>query len=81
MKIKFFAALIVATMCMVSCSIDDGDSVNISYALVPVESVEMPRQFVFGEIYDIPVTFTKNECQSFEGFEVNSNNHDVYYIL
>ncbi|WP_124979108.1 hypothetical protein [Nonlabens xiamenensis] len=72
MKVKFIWIGLICGLFLASCSLDNGDTVNINFEVVPVESVEMPATFTFGQTYDIPVTFNRNECQAFEGFTVES---------
>jgi hypothetical protein len=51
--ISLFALLLILT----ACSSDTG--VNYSLELMPIESVDIPTEFVLGETYPITVHYTK----------------------
>lgn len=74
MKFKILMILSIAMVSLNSCDIEDDTSNIVNYQLLPVLEVEMPQQFVFGEIHNIPVIFEySNTCESFAGFEVSSD--------
>ncbi|MEN8898881.1 MAG: hypothetical protein ABF251_09255 [Nonlabens sp.] len=74
MKFKVLMILAIAMVSLNSCDIEDDTNSIVNYQLLPVLEVEMPRQFVFGEIHTIPVIFEyTNTCESFAGFEVSSD--------
>lgn len=55
-----------------SCSTDDGDFQDFSFEILPIDSVEMPESFTFGEIYNINYTYeVPSSCHVF---------NDLYYI-
>ncbi|WP_303316500.1 hypothetical protein Q4Q34_06740 [Flavivirga abyssicola] len=58
-----FMALLFA-----SCSIDD-DGPNFSFEILPVESVEIPDEFMLGETYPITVSYLRpTTCHTFKEF-------------
>jgi uncharacterized protein YcfL len=66
---KKLIALSLALFLLVSCSINDDDSINYSFEILPVESVDIPTEFTLGEIYPITVSYFKpSTCHSFKEF-------------
>ncbi|MFP4844637.1 hypothetical protein [Winogradskyella sp. PE311] len=66
-RIIIFAALIFATM--TSCNIEDDDSQNFFFEIVPIQSVEVPEEFIHGETYEISVSYNRpNDCYEFNDF-------------
>lgn len=65
-KILFLLSLIGLLQ---SCSLDKEDAVKFRYELVPVESVDVPASFVYGESYTITVRYARpTSCYAFDGF-------------
>ncbi len=65
-------ALILILIVTVSCSIND-DSTNYGYEILPVESVDIPTEFEYGETYTITVSyFRPSNCHYFSEF---------YYVI
>lgn len=65
-----------------SCSIDD-DNPTFHFEFVPIETVEMPESFEFGNIYDIEYSYYKQtECHLFNDlyFEPSGNTRTVAVI-
>lgn len=57
---------------LASCSIEDSNPA-MYIEFVPIESVDLPEQFVHGETYDISMTYVRpNICYVFR---------DFYYII
>jgi len=53
---------------LASCSVD-GDSTNYSFEVLPVESVDIPDEFVLGETYPITISYIRpSTCHSFKEF-------------
>ncbi|TWO33934.1 hypothetical protein E1J38_003935 [Seonamhaeicola sediminis] len=51
-----------------SCSVDD-DGINYSFEILPVESVDIPSEFVLGEVYPITISyFRPSTCYAFNEF-------------
>lgn len=60
--------LCLTLMLFVSCSVDD-DSTNFSFEILPVESVDIPTEFVLGETYPITISYFKpSTCYAFNEF-------------
>lgn len=59
-----------------SCSVDD-DNTNYSFEILPVESVDIPNEFVLGETYPITVFyFRPSTCHSFREFYYLKENNE-----
>lgn len=66
---KKIALLVVTVFAFGSCAIDEESSPGFYPALVPVVSVEMPNELVFGEKYTFDITYKKpSSCHIFAGF-------------
>ena len=73
--IKKFLVCLIAVM-VFSCSIDD-DSPTSYQELLPVESVEMPEQFVLNTAYEINLTYLRpTNCHSFNGIYYLKHNNE-----
>ncbi|WP_406685373.1 hypothetical protein N1F78_06520 [Seonamhaeicola sp. MEBiC1930] len=60
--------LCLTLMAFFSCSVND-DGANYSFEILPVESVEIPSEFVLGETYPITISyFTPSTCYAFNDF-------------
>ena len=57
MKLISKALFIVLTVLITSCSIDEGESYG--YEILPIESIDLPHEFVLNETYDIDFTFLR----------------------
>lgn len=69
---------------LTSCSLDDSTN-NYDYYLevLPIESVDIPEQFVQGETYEISMTYIKpNSCYQFNDFiyEINGNQRTIAIV-
>lgn len=72
---KKFALLCLALVLFVSCSIDD-DGTSYSFEVLPVESVDIPDEFVMGETYPITVSyFRPSTCHGFKEFYYQKENN------
>jgi len=59
--------LLLVALSFTSCSIDDGP--NFYNEFLPIESVNMPEEFVLGETYEISVTYLRpSTCHVFNNF-------------
>lgn len=68
--------VICLTLILASCSVDD-DSVDYSFEILPVESVDIPTEFTLGETYPITVSYLKpSSCHSFREFYYLKNNNE-----
>lgn len=80
-KYSYLAILVLAFLS--SCSIDDGTNPEFSFEFMPVESVIMPEEFVYGETYAIGVSYIKpNSCYQFNDFayEIDDNEFIVAIV-
>ena len=67
MKVKLLG-LLVFTLFLTSCSIDDATR-SFFVEVLPIQSVEMPDEFVFGETHEIFMDYTKpSDCYEFNNF-------------
>ncbi len=70
-----FIVLIIGFL--TSCSVND-DSGNIIQNLAPTLSVNMPDTFVFGETYEIEITYKRpTNCHTFSGLDVARNGNEI----
>ena len=66
-KFALFALMCITVL--TSCSLDDGDNIVVSTEFMPIESVEMPEFFEYGESYDILITYNRpSSCYQFSDF-------------
>ena len=57
-----------------SCDIGGDDEPNFSNEILPIQSVDVPDQFVLGEVHPISVTYTRpNGCFEFNSFIFQSD--------
>ncbi|WP_445731573.1 hypothetical protein [Mariniflexile sp.] len=84
---KKLIALSLALILCASCSLDDDNSSNYSFEILPVESVDIPNQFELGKTYPITVTYLKpSTCHVFREFYYSKNLNErtvapVTYVL
>jgi hypothetical protein len=82
---KRYALLVLTlifTSIFTSCSLDD-DTNFIGTEIIPIESVEIPEYFVFGERYEILITYNRpSTCYQFYNFyyDINENERVVAII-
>ncbi|WP_026754335.1 hypothetical protein [Sediminibacter sp. Hel_I_10] len=75
--------LCVLTLSLASCSLDDNNYVEYDTEFVPIESVTIPEEFVFGSTHQIFMTyFRPTSCHSFYDFfyEINYNERTVAVV-
>ncbi len=64
--------LCLAFVFFASCSVDDDNSADFSFEILPVESVDIPTEFTLGETYPITISyFRPTTCYAF---------NDLYYL-
>ncbi len=68
MKKLFYLSIVL--LLFSSCSIDDNNpNDDFFFEILPIESVIMPEEFVFGQSYEISVTYIKpSGCYIFNDF-------------
>ena len=65
---KYLVILIVVFVSLSSCSVDD-DSPSFYFEIIPIESVEMPEEFVFGQTHEIFMDYIRpTNCHTFNNF-------------
>ena len=74
---KYALVLVLFISVLTSCSIENDDSTTFSLEVLPIESVEVPEQFIYGETYEIGVTYNKpNSCYQFNDFIYEIDGHE-----
>jgi hypothetical protein len=77
---KFTALFILILASFTSCNLDDDGIIDFYTEFLPIESVDVPDYFVYGETYNISMTFVKpSSCHVFRDFfyVVNGNERIV----
>lgn len=60
-----------------SCSIEDDNEPEFYLEVLPIDSVEMPEQFTYGETYELLLTYTRPTfCYTFNNFAETINGHE-----
>ncbi|WP_299127076.1 hypothetical protein [uncultured Winogradskyella sp.] len=80
-RILFFALII--TGFSTSCSIEDDSSVNFFNEFMAIESVDVPDEFILGEVHQIALTYSiPNDCYTFNSilFDVNGVERTVAVV-
>lgn len=80
---KFVLLILICFAAFTSCSIDDNGSNFIGTEILPIESVEIPESFVYGESYEILITYNRpSTCHQFYNFfyEIDRNERTVAVI-
>lgn len=71
MFLSFLAILLVS-----SCSIEN-NSEDFYFEVMPIESVETPESFVFGQTYEISITYNRTtSCHEFYDFVYDIDEHE-----
>ena len=69
MKKILFLALVAGLTVFNSCSVDD-NTADFQFEFIPIETVEMPEEFNFGDTHTISVTYKRpSTCHSFSNFQ------------
>lgn len=80
---KKFLLLFVSLIVLSSCNIENDNPPNFFTEIVPIQSVDTPSTFVFGETYQISMTYIRpNDCYEFNDFfyQVNLNERTIAVI-
>jgi len=68
--------VLCSLLLLASCSIDD-DGTNYSFEVLPIESVDIPDEFQWGETYPITVSYLRpSTCHSFKEFYYLKENNE-----
>ncbi|MBU2926833.1 hypothetical protein [Winogradskyella psychrotolerans] len=81
MKRNALLVFIILTTLM-SCSVDEDNS-YVGTEVMPIESIDIPDQFVYGESYEIMITYNRpSTCYQFYNFlyDINGNERTVAVI-
>jgi len=71
---KRYILILLTAIFVLSCNLDDGAS-DTSYEMLPIESIQLPSEFVLHEEYDIDFTFIRpTNCHAYQNvFSVAEN--------
>lgn len=73
---KKLLVLCLTVIFSASCSIDD-DGTSFSFEILPVESVDIPEEFMMGEVYPITVSYYRpTTCHAFKEFYYFKENNE-----
>lgn len=73
---KKLLVLCLTLIICASCSVDD-DNTSYSFEILPVESVDIPDEFIMGEVYPITVSyFRPSSCHAFKEFYYLKENNE-----
>ncbi len=76
MKRYAFLAFILISI-LTSCSVENDDANMFYLEVLPIDSLEVPKQFLLGETYEISMTYTiPNSCYQFNDFIYEINGHE-----
>lgn len=65
--------LFAVSLLFASCSIENDDSNDFYYEILPIESVDIPEEFTLGETYEMHVSyFRPSGCHLFNDFYYSS---------
>ena len=71
---KFFILSCIVTL-LLACSTDN-DNVTYNLEILPVESVDIPDEFLLGEVYPITVRYYRpSTCHAFRNFYYAKDNN------
>lgn len=63
----------VFVLSMVSCSLEDDSPNDFHFEILPIESVDIPEEFNFGQTYEIQVSYLRpSGCYVFNDFYYTS---------
>lgn len=68
---------------LTSCSVESNDSGTFYLEILAIDSVDIPKQFLLGETYEISINYTKpNSCYQFNDFiyEINDSTRSVAIV-
>ena len=77
MKKIVFLVLLASLTLFNSCSVDDS-AADFQIEFIPIETVEIPAEFNFGETHTITVTYKRpTTCHSFSSFQYVPEDNNV----
>ncbi|MBO6879972.1 MULTISPECIES: hypothetical protein [Winogradskyella] len=80
---KFVILVAIFITTITSCSIESDDSETFFLEVLPVESIDVPEQFIFGEVYEISMTYNQpTSCYDFSDFiyEINGQERTIAIV-
>lgn len=80
---RYFLLVSIFILTLTSCSVENGERQEFQLEVLPIESVEVPKQFVLGNTYEINVTYYRpSSCHEFNDFyyEVSGNEKTIAVI-
>ncbi len=73
---KYALLAFILILTLTSCSVENDDTDTFYLEVLAIDSVELPKQFVLGETYDISMTYTiPNSCYEFNDFIYEIKEH------
>lgn len=77
---KKLLLLLLISFAFSGCSLDEEETRNVIYEMIPVENVIVPEEFVLGREYEIIMTFRlPTECHEFYGTEYQLDENTAYF--
>ena len=74
---KFILLTVIFIALFTSCNISDDNTPTFYSEVLPIDSVEMPEQFVHGQTYEIAITYTRPSlCYQFYDFIYEISGHE-----
>ena len=75
--------MVVVIATLNSCSIDDdANAQSFNFEIMPIESVEMPEEFLYGETYEIFMDYIKpSGCHVFNDFLYQINEQERTVVI
>ncbi|MGB0895979.1 MAG: hypothetical protein ACPGU9_02440 [Flavobacteriaceae bacterium] len=75
MKLINKIVFIIMILSLASCSVDEGESYG--YEILPIESIDLPHEFILGEEYFIDYTFKlPTDCHRYYDVFFNAENEN-----
>ncbi|WP_299523431.1 hypothetical protein [Winogradskyella sp.] len=73
---KYVYQFLMFMVIFTSCNIENDNTLNFYLEVVPIESVDVPEEFILGQIHEISVTYTRpNSCYEFNDFIYSVQNN------
>jgi len=67
--------VLLIVLLMVGCSIDEGE--ETSYVILPIESIQLPDEFMLNEQYEIPFVFKRpTNCYGYYDIFLKADNEN-----
>lgn len=77
---RIIGILLITLFCY-SCNLDDGTN-QVTFELLPFETIELPQSFTLNETYTIPFTFYRpTNCHAFNGIISNPSENERTLVI